>query len=343
LPLPFLTFLWYISAGMNLRPALKIPVLLFVFLAAAVLLGAAGLTFISRSLPDVRYLSDPGVSFQITVHDWEGNNVPFTVGPGNPSWTPLSGIPLHLRNAVLAGEDFSFYSHNGVDWYEVKESFYRNLKLGRYVRGASTITQQLAKNLFLSREKTLTRKIRELILARRFENVLSKDRILELYLNVVELGELVYGIGEGSRYHFGKDTAEISLRESTFLVAMLPGPRVYNPEKNMDRVMNRSDHLLSVMLKGRMISEEEYLAALEEMPFASNDEYPGMLLPDMPIQQEEGVSIEDTMREVGTIPPGEDTGPVPVPIPDYTEAEVENAGSTAGGAARGSSTGGLSR
>jgi monofunctional biosynthetic peptidoglycan transglycosylase len=100
------------------------------------------------------------------------------------------------------------------------------------------------------------------------EKTLTKDRILELYLNVVELGDMIYGVKTGARHHFGKQPSELSLRESTFLAAMLPGPKVYDPHRNRDLVMNRSDHLLGVMLKGHMITEDQYLAALVEIPFA---------------------------------------------------------------------------
>jgi monofunctional biosynthetic peptidoglycan transglycosylase len=169
---------------------------------------------------------------------------------------------------VLSGEDFSFYSHKGVDWFELRQSLVKDLRELRFARGASTVTQQLAKNLFLSRDKTVKRKVRELVLARRMEKTLTKDRILELYLNVVELGDMVYGVGAGARYHFGKQPSELSLRECTFLAAMLPGPKVYDPDLYMDRVMNRSEHLLGVMLKGRMITDDQYLVALVEIPFA---------------------------------------------------------------------------
>jgi monofunctional biosynthetic peptidoglycan transglycosylase len=223
---------------------------------------------------------------------------------------------VDFRNAVLAGEDFSFYSHNGVDWFEVRESMKKNLRQKRFARGASTITQQLAKNLFLSREKTIKRKLRELILTRRLEDALTKDRILELYLNVVELGEMVYGAGQGSLYHFGKDIGQISLRESAFLAAMLPGPKTLNPEQNMDRVMSRSDHILSVMLKGHMITEPEYLAALNEIPLAGRERSAGDTRParapagDDPAWEEDP---RDDTSETGFFTEPE---PQPVPVPE---------------------------
>jgi monofunctional biosynthetic peptidoglycan transglycosylase len=239
------------------------------FLATCLtVLAAGGWTFAAvHDLSDVRFLADPLVSFNINVRGWDGNTAIFAVGPDNPYWIPFKAIPSHLYNAVLSGEDFSFYSHKGVDWFELRESLLRDFRERRFARGASTITQQLAKNLFLSRDKTIKRKVRELILARRMETALTKDRILELYLNVVELGDMIYGVKTGARHHFGKQPSELSLRESTFLAAMLPGPKVYDPDRNRDLVMNRSDHLLGVMLKGQMITEDQYLAALVEIPF----------------------------------------------------------------------------
>jgi monofunctional biosynthetic peptidoglycan transglycosylase len=302
---------------MVLRSVLKITTFLVSFLLVILLSGVMWLGIVSRSLPDVRFLSDSTVSFQITVKDWQGNEKPFTVGPENPFWTPLVNIPTHLRNAVLAGEDFSFYSHNGVDWFEVRESFFRNLELGRFARGASTITQQLAKNLFLTREKTVSRKLRELILARRLEKALSKDRILELYLNVVELGDMVYGAGLGSKYHFGKDPAELTLRESALLAAMLPGPGVYDPGRHLERLVNRSDHLLGVMLKGRMIGDEEYLAALRELPFAPEAPSSADPAPIPPPEGDTDISVIGTATKTRVESPHGESEPVPVPIPGY--------------------------
>jgi monofunctional biosynthetic peptidoglycan transglycosylase len=312
---------------MLLRPMVKIFVLLLSLFTAVILIGTAWLVTISRSLPDVRFLANPGVSLQITVEDWHGNEKQFVVGPENPAWIPLAGFPAYLRNAVLAGEDFAFYSHNGVDWFELKESFLRNLEQGRYARGASTITQQLAKNLFLTREKTLIRKIREMILARRLEKTLTKDRILELYLNVVELGDMVYGAGQGSLHHFGKDPAALSLRESTLIAAMLPGPKVYNPDQHLDRVMNRSDHLLSVMLKGRMIDNEDYLTALGETPFAPST---ADFFPELPVEGEDDFAAQGTAMTTLPEVPDDLREPVPVPIPGYGGAEHKTMESESG-------------
>jgi len=218
------------------------------------------------TLPSVAYLSSPRVSMMITVKDWNRRDHPFVVGPRNPYWTPYGAIPPALKKAVVASEDSNFYSHEGLDYEAMKEAIRADLQKGKFVRGGSTITQQLAKNLFLTREKTISRKIRELILARRLDDALSKARILELYLNVVELGPMVYGVGHAARYYFGKSASSLTVRECAFLAAMLPGPKVYNPYRKMDRVVNRSNRILRRMVAARMITRGEYEAALAEVP-----------------------------------------------------------------------------
>ncbi len=238
---------------------------LFLPLAAVVFL-AAWFGLAASSLPSVDFIRDPSASFQIKVLDWDGGRHDLTVGPANSHWTPLSETPESLRQAIIVAEDFNFYHHRGVDWFEVFESVKRNFREHQFARGASTISQQVAKNIFLSRDKTLSRKGRELILTRRLEKSLSKDRILELYLNVVELGPLVYSVGHASDYYFEKSPGELTLRESTFLAAMLPGPRFYNPYRRMDRVLERSDRILGILARAGKITDAEYMAALDELP-----------------------------------------------------------------------------
>jgi monofunctional glycosyltransferase len=239
----------------------------FALLTAAVLLLVAGRIGVSLLLlPSVRPLADPRRSLVITVRDWNHRDHPFVVGPRNPHWTPISAVPASLVKAVIAAEDANFYVHEGVDFEAIREAIREDLRRGKFVRGGSTITQQVAKNIFLSRERTISRKIQEFVLARRIDDLLSKSRILELYLNVAELGPMVYGVGHASSYYFGKGPSALTLRESAFLVAMLPGPRVYNPYRNLDRVLRRSERILRRMFAARMISEAEYRAALAEEP-----------------------------------------------------------------------------
>jgi monofunctional biosynthetic peptidoglycan transglycosylase len=236
-------------------------------LLGSILLYAAWVGVALYRLPPVAGLADPNLNLTIQVKDWQGAYHPFIVGPGNPWWTPAQAIPSEMKWAVIVAEDANFYLHEGIDVTAIKDAVKYDLEKKRFARGASTITQQAAKNLFLSREKTLTRKIKELYLARRMEQELTKERILELYLNVVELGPMVYGIGHGSRYYFDKPVSALTPRECSFLAAMLPGPqKVYNPYRHLERVLKRSDMILGQLRQRRVLSEAEYRRALAEKP-----------------------------------------------------------------------------
>lgn len=218
-------------------------------------------------LPSVSLLADRSTSLTIQVKDWQGKPHPFVVGPRNPWWTRSDSIPSEMEWAVIVAEDATFYQHEGVDVRAIKNAIKYDLEKNRLARGASTITQQTAKNLFLSREKSVTRKLKELYLAKRMEQVLSKGRILELYLNIVELGPMVYGIGHAARYYFDKPASSLTPRECAFFAAMLPGPqKVYNPYRHLDRVMKRSDMVLKLLRQKGVLTEGEYRQAMAETP-----------------------------------------------------------------------------
>lgn len=218
-------------------------------------------------LPSIAELADPAMSLTIRVKDWKGKDHPFVVGPKNNYWTPSESIPPEMKWAVILAEDARFYSHEGIDVTAIKNAIKYDLAKKRFARGASTITQQLAKNLYLSRKKSLTRKIEEIVLAKRMERELTKGRILELYLNVVELGPMVYGIGHGARFYFGKPASALTPRECAFLTAMLPGPhRTYNPYKHLARVLQRSDMILRLLRERGVLNDREYRLALAEVP-----------------------------------------------------------------------------
>ena len=142
---------------------------------------------------------------------------------------PYSAISLPLKRAVIVGEDINFFGHGGVDLDEVEDAFERAVERGRRPRGASTITQQLAKNLWLTPSRNPLRKVRELILTWQLERSLSKRRILELYLNVVEFGPGLYGAEAGARRYFGKAAADLGPLEAAQLAATLPNPRAWHP------------------------------------------------------------------------------------------------------------------
>ncbi len=151
--------------------------------------------------------------------------------PSKPRWTwvPLSRISPDLQRAVIVAEDASFYQHEGFDWKGIREAAARDLETGRLHKGGSTITQQLAKNLYLSSEKSLLRKANEALITRALEHHLTKKRILEIYLNVVEWGKGVYGAEAAARHHFHKSAHDLTSEESALLAAMLPAPRLYDP------------------------------------------------------------------------------------------------------------------
>ncbi len=218
-------------------------------------------------LPPVSDLADRKYNTNIQVKDWKGNYHSLVVGPKNPRWTNSNNIPPEMKWAVILAEDSNFYKHEGFDVKAIKKAIKYDLEKKSFARGASTITQQAAKNLFLSREKTITRKLKEIYLAWRMEQELTKGRIIELYLNVVELGPMVHGIGHGARYYFSKSAAELTPRECAFLAAMLPGPRVaYNPYRNLNKVVKRSDLILKLMRQRAVISEDEYQVAMASQP-----------------------------------------------------------------------------
>ena len=239
------------------------------FLAVAVIafLYLSYLAITIAFLPPVSDLKDPKKTVQIQVKDWHGKYHPFQFGPKNRYWTSSSNIPAEMKWAVILAEDANFYKHEGVDVKAIKKAIKHDLEKKSLKRGASTITQQTAKNIYLSREKTITRKLKEVYLAVRMEQELTKGRIIELYLNVVELGPMVYGVGHASRYYFGKPATDLTPRECAFLAAMLPGPRVaYNPYRNMSKVLRRSDMILKLLKSKRVLSEEEYAAAMAYAP-----------------------------------------------------------------------------
>jgi monofunctional glycosyltransferase len=162
-------------------------------------------------------------------------------------WIPLQSIPQDAIDAVIVSEDGTFWSHNGFDWFEFRESVERNFEEGRSVRGASTITQQLVKNLYLSSSKNLFRKLKEWILTWYMEQQLSKSRILEIYFNVIEWGDGVYGIEAASHYYFDKSASSLNREECARLAAIIPSPRKHRADVDSKYVLRRSKLILERM------------------------------------------------------------------------------------------------
>jgi monofunctional biosynthetic peptidoglycan transglycosylase len=165
-------------------------------------------------------------------------------------WMPMSRISPYLQRAVVATEDASFFQHEGFDWEGIKDAAVYNFEAGEFKRGGSTITQQLAKNLYLSPERSLLRKAREALITRSLEHQLTKHRILELYLNVAEWGHGIFGAEAAARHHFGKSAAELNMEEAALLAAILPSPRRYDPMRVTKYLRNRQQHILHRIERG---------------------------------------------------------------------------------------------
>lgn len=164
-------------------------------------------------------------------------------------WVPLSRVSPLLVKAVLIGEDDKFYHHEGFDYEALEQAFEKNLKEGRFAAGASTISQQLTKNLFLSPEKSLTRKAKEAILTWRMEQALSKRRILELYVNVAEWGDGIFGVEAASRHYFHKSASQLTSMEAARLAAVLPNPIRFSAVGNQRYVTFRANLIHSIMVR----------------------------------------------------------------------------------------------
>jgi len=201
-----------------------------IFLGAAVVLAAL-CAYIGLTLPEVSGLKakNPETTSLIRRRQADAGR---KSEPVRLRWIASSRIPPLMKRCVLVSEDASFYDHKGVDFEELKNSLRQDLKEKRFARGGSTITQQLAKNLYLSTNKSVIRKVREFLIARRLEKALSKDRILNLYLNVIEWGPGVYGLPAAARHWFGKDAADLTLEEMIRLAAIIPRPLRSDPRKN---------------------------------------------------------------------------------------------------------------
>lgn len=162
-------------------------------------------------------------------------------------WVPLSRMSPHLRRAVVVAEDASFFTHEGFDWEGMKDAALYDLEKGALKRGGSTITQQLAKNLYLSSERSMFRKAQEALITRSLEHHLTKQRILELYLNVAEWGTGVYGAEAAARHHFRKSASDLTADEAAWLAAILPSPRRYDPLRKTTSLVRRYERVLHRM------------------------------------------------------------------------------------------------
>ena len=171
-------------------------------------------------------------------------------------WVPLDQISPSLQRGVIVAEDASFYDHHGIDWDGLREALVRDIRQRRFVRGGSTLTQQLAKNLYLSPSRNPIRKIRELLITKRLEDELSKRRIFELYLNSIEWGEGVFGAEAAARRYFGVSAAALTAEQSALLTAIIPNPRKFGPRLQSKYVQKRKALILRRIRSTTVIVEE---------------------------------------------------------------------------------------
>jgi monofunctional glycosyltransferase len=203
------------------------------------------------AMPDVSSLrtTNPTVTALIEARQAQAAEQGRTIGR-HWTWVPLSRISPSLRQAVVAAEDALFFTHEGFDWEGIKVAAKYNLEAGEFKRGGSTITQQLAKNLYLSAERSLIRKAREALITRSLEHHLTKERILELYLNVAEWGQGVYGAEAAARHHFKKSARDLTANEAAWLAAILPSPRRYDPLRKTTFLTRRHNRILKWITRG---------------------------------------------------------------------------------------------
>jgi hypothetical protein len=197
----------------------------------------------------------------------DGSPMTIESGPGTPSWVSLDDISRHMESAILICEDAGFHSHAGFDFRALENAIKDDLKQGRFARGASTVSMQLAKNLYLGKEKTLGRKLQEAWLTMLLEQQLDKRRILELYLNVVELGPGLYGVGDAAQYYFATPARALTLGQSLYLASLLPNPTYshFQPDGKLGRGWLAYLHkLMHIAHKIKRIDDAELAAGLEE-------------------------------------------------------------------------------
>ncbi len=230
-------------------------------LVVALLVGVA-LAMAYPQLPDVTDLSDYRPKLSMRVYSVEGTQIG-EFGEERRNLTPFKDIPKVMKDAVLAIEDARFYQHGGVDYIGLLRASLANLGRAKS-QGASTITMQVARNVYLSSEKTFTRKIYEILLTTKLEHMLSKDQIFEIYLNQIYLGNRAYGFAAASEAYFGKPLKNITIAEAAMLAGLPKAPSAYNPIANPKRARSRQLYIIERMEDNGFISKAEALAAKQE-------------------------------------------------------------------------------
>lgn len=241
----------------------KVLYILSGVLGLFLLISLALILILSTNLPPVEALRDWKPPVATVVYD--AKDRPFgDVAVQRRYYVSLKDIPPHVRQAFISAEDKNFYRHPGVDPVAILRALLANIQHKEIRQGASTITQQVARNLFLTPDRSLRRKIREALLALKIEKHFTKDQILEMYLNYIYLGQGAYGVEAASRIYFGKSVKDLTIDEAAILAGLPKAPTRYNPFRNPERVKERRDYVLSRMHEDGYITEEEYRRLIEK-------------------------------------------------------------------------------
>jgi len=242
---------------------LTVVAFLFAGFLATVAAAVVAFNLYLASLPPINNFEDIKPNPVTTIYSADGEVIK-TFTAFKFEKVSINKIPEYLKQAVIATEDKNFYSHRGFDTMGMVRSTLTNIAYGQVKQGASTITQQLARILFLSNERTFDRKIKELIIAHRIEKTISKDQILEMYLNSVYLGSGVYGVSSAARTFFDKDLSQLTLAEQALIAGLPQAPSIYSPFANKDAGLKRRNQVLKRMYRNKYITEDEMFAAQRE-------------------------------------------------------------------------------
>ena len=259
------------SRGTVMRRKVKSLTLLIILLCFVLVLGYGGyrgyqyVEQIIAEAPDINEIDATPSGYMSTVLDAKGNVTAQLVGTGsNRVYVTLDEIPEELQKAFVAIEDERFYDHNGIDLRGIVRAGIKGVTTGHFSEGASTITQQLARTIFLNNDRTWQRKMEEIFIATELEKKYTKDEILEFYLNNIYFGNGYYGIQAASRGYFDTDVSFLSLSQMAYLCAIPNNPTMYNPYKNPDNTLGRRDRILKNMYEDGKISRREYKDARQE-------------------------------------------------------------------------------
>ena len=275
--------------------------------------GFAVVAYVYLTLPDVRVLTKTNPSSTAFMELRAGE----AARNGRTSrhvqqWVPYSRISQSLKRAVLVAEDAAFWEHEGVDIEQIRESIQANWEQGRAIRGASTITQQLAKNLYLSPSRDPLRKLRELVIARRLEAALPKVRIFEIYLNVIEWGDGIWGAEAAARTYFGIPASALNAEQAALLAGAIINPRVLNPARPTPRLLRRQKIVLGRMGQVSLPVPVPVTARASESPDAAVPA-PGFVADPISDEVDQGLTADPAPPDaVPVLPPPATDAPAPL-------------------------------